>query len=189
MNTVMWLADLGVKAPETTPAVPVVLPQSSAPAPRPSLHRLGEVRRREGLTRREVARRLSISVREVQRLEEPSSDMPLSELYRWQKALQVPLAELLSEPEGELSPPVQLRARLLRAMKTIRSIQEAAQQASIQRLIVVLIGQILDIMPELKDTIAWPAVGQRRKQHELGQAFYRGLSLQLGNEAEEPEIY
>ena len=153
-----------------------------------ALHRLGEVRRREGLTRREVARRLSISVREVQEREQPSSDMPLSDLYRWQEVLQVPLAELFNEPAGELSPPLQLRARLLRAMKTVRSIQEVARQASIQRLAIVLVDQILAIMPELKDTIAWPAVGHRRKQSELGQAFFRGLSLDLRDELEGPEI-
>ena len=53
--------------------------------PAQPLHRLGEARRREGLTRREVARRLGISIREVQELEQPSSDVPLSALYRWQK--------------------------------------------------------------------------------------------------------
>ena len=105
--------------------------------------------------------------------------MPLSDLYRWQKLLQVPLAELLSEPAGELSPPLQLRARLLRAMKTVRSIQEVARQVSVQRLASVLVAQILEIMPELKDTIAWPAVGHRRKQSELGQAFFRGLTWLL----------
>jgi transcriptional regulator with XRE-family HTH domain len=187
MNTTMWLADLDGKPLGAAHAVPVALPPSSAPAPVQSLHRLGEVRRREGITRREVARRLNISAREVQELEQPSADMPLSDLYRWQKVLQVPLAELLNEPQTELSPPVQLRARLLRAMKTVRSIQEVARQASIQRLAVVLVEQILEIMPELKDTIAWPAVGHRRRQDELGQAFYRGLSLEFRDELDERE--
>ena len=50
--------------------------------------------------------------------------MLLSDLHRWQQALAVPIAELLGEPEGELSPPVRLRPRLLRAMKTVRSIQQ-----------------------------------------------------------------
>ena len=60
--------------------------------------------------------------------------MRLSELLRWQRALGVPFAELLNEPDGELFPPVQLRARLLRAMKTVRTIQERARQASVRRL-------------------------------------------------------
>jgi transcriptional regulator with XRE-family HTH domain len=141
------------------------------------LQRLGEVRRREGLPRGKVARRLGISVRQVQEQEEPSSDMSLSDLYRWQEALGVPAAELLHEPDGDLSPPVQLRSRLLRAMKTARLIEEMAQQTSIRRLVKSLINQLVDAMPELKETTAWPAVGHRRKQDELGQAFFRRLSL------------
>jgi len=185
MNTTTWLANLGAKPAAAAQGVPVVLPPADRSAP--SLHRLGEVRRREGLTRREVARRLGISIAAVQQREQSASDMPLSELYRWQAILQVPLAELLDEPAGDLSPPLQLRARLLRAMKTIRSIQEVARQASVQRLATVLVAQILAIMPELKDTIAWPAVGNRRKQSELGQAFHRGLSLDLRDDLEQSE--
>ncbi len=98
-----------------------------------------------------------------------------------------PAGRTADEPAGELSPPLQLRARLLRAMKTVRSMQEVARQASVQRLASVLVAQILEIMPELKDTIAWPAVGHRRKQSELGQAFFRGLSLDLRDEMEGPE--
>ena len=103
--------------------------------------------------------------------------MLLSELYRWQDALGVPAAELLHEPDGELSLPVQLRSRLLRAMKTARLIEEMARQAPIQRLIKSLVDQLIEAMPELKETTAWPAVGHRRKQDELGQAFFRRLSL------------
>ena len=187
MNTTTWLANLGGKPAAAAQGVPVVLSPAVPSVPLPSLHHLGEVRRREGLTRREVARRLGISIAEVQEREQSTSDMSLSELNRWQAVLQVPLAELLVEPAGELSPPLQLRARLVRAMKTIRSMQEVARQASVQRLATVLAAQILEIMPELKDTVAWPAVGHRRKQSELGQAFYRGLSLDLRDEPQGPE--
>jgi hypothetical protein len=37
--------------------------------------------------------------------------------------------------------------------------------------------QLLEVMPELKETTAWPVVGHRRKQEEMGQAFFRRLSL------------
>ncbi len=185
MNTTTWIVELGDKSATMPPAVPLPPPPTNLPAPVRSLHRLGEVRRREGLTRREVARRLCISIHEVQEREQASVDMPLSELYRWREVLQVPLAELLNEPAGELSPPVQLRARLLRAMKTVRSIQEVAQQAAVQRLAKVLVDQVLAIMPELKDTIAWPAVGHRRHENELGQAYFRGLSLDICEELEQ----
>jgi hypothetical protein len=88
--------------------------------------------------------------------------MLLSNLYRWQEVLEVPLVELLHEPDGELSPPVQLRARLLRAMKTVRSIQRGAQQTSIRRLATMLVEQLVEIMPELKNIVPWPAASHRR---------------------------
>ena len=130
--------------------------------PSHALHRLGEVRRSEGLTRRKLAKRLGISAAQVQEQERPSADMLLSDLYRWRRALDVPAAELLHEPQAELSPPVQFRSRLLRAMKTVRSIQAGVRQASIQRLAAMLADQLVEIMPELKDTVAWPALGAHR---------------------------
>jgi len=152
-------------------------PPSGVPAdPRP-LHRLGDVRRREGLTLHAVARQLGISIEAVKHQEDPASDLRLSDLYRWEEVLQVPASELLREPGGDLSPPVQLRARLLRIMKTARSIEEQARQISIRRLTAMLIEQIVSVMPELKDTAAWPTVGQRRSHRELGQAYHRGLML------------
>ena len=124
-----------------------------------------------------VARRLGLSVHQIEQQEEPSADMTLSELYRWQEALGVPASELLQEPDCELSPPVQLRAQLLRTMKTVRLIEEVARQPALRRLVQTLMEQLLEIMPELKSTTAWPVVGHRRKQDELGQAFFRRLSL------------
>ena len=138
-------------------------PTDSPAAERP-LHRLGEVRQQEGLARDKVAQLLGISIDEVARQEQPSSDMLLSELRRWQKALRVPIAELLNEPDGEYSPPVQLRARLLLVMKTVRSIQERARQAPMQRLAEQLVEQLVEVMPELKHIAAWPAVGPSRRE-------------------------
>ena len=134
-----------------------------------------------------LARRLGISVEEVQRQEQSSSDMLLSDLHRWQQALAVPIVELLDEPEGELSPPVRLRARLLRVMKTVRSIQQRARQAPMRRLAETLVAQLVEVMPELTDAAAWPAIGHRRRKHELGQAFFRRLSLDPLDELDGPE--
>jgi transcriptional regulator with XRE-family HTH domain len=179
-HTVAWSTNLGDTPAALTNGVLVALP----PAPDRCLHRLGEARQHEGLAQRVVARRLGISVQEVREQEQPSSDIRLSELYRWQEAIGTPLVELLIEPDGALSPPVQLRARMLRVMKTVRSIQERARQASVRRLVERLVDQLVEIMPELKDCGAWPAVGHRRSLHELGQAFFRGLSLDAIDEPE-----
>ncbi|MEN6406210.1 MAG: hypothetical protein ABFC77_07050 [Thermoguttaceae bacterium] len=156
-------------------AVPIP-PASVAACPARPLHRLGEVRHQERIASRRVAQMLGVSIQEVERQEDPSADLRLSDLYGWEKALGVPAAELLRDPDGELSPPVRLRAQLLRVMKTVRSLQEEARQPRVRRLAEMLAEQILEIMPELKDTAAWPAIGHQRRRRDLGQAFYRRIS-------------
>ncbi len=159
-----------------TPEVPVT-PAGAVPlvaAGRP-LHRLAEVRRRQGVTRRTMARRLHVDVATIKRQEDPTTDLPLSTLLAWQKALEVPLAELLVETDEPLSPPVLKRARMVRLMKTAVAIRDRAQQAPIRRMAQMLIEQLLEIMPELQGISPWHAVGRRRSQNELGQAALRRL--------------
>jgi transcriptional regulator with XRE-family HTH domain len=175
-TTAVWVP-LGGKPAAAKKAAPPPLPSTCPEATARPLHRLCEVRRREGLSRRMIARHLGMSVRDVKNQEQPSADISLSDLYRWQEVLKVPTAELLKEPEAELSPPVQLRARLLRVMKTVQSIQTGARQVSIRRLATMLAEQLIEMMPELKETAPWPVVGSRRSRRELGQAFIRGLSM------------
>ena len=153
------------------------LPFGAAKTNRP-LHRLAAVRRREGLSRRAVARRMGSDIATVKQQEEQANDMLLSDLYRWQKALGVPIVELLTEDEETLSPPVFKRAQMLRLMKTAAAILEQSEHPSVRRMSNMLIGQILEIMPELEDVSPWNAVGQRRSLDELGQAASRGMSLE-----------
>lgn len=141
-----------------------------------ALHRLHKVRRREGLSRRTVARRLNANVSAVKLQEDESSDIRLSTLYQWQGVLQVPVGELLVEANDGLSPPVLRRAQLLRVMKTGMAILERAQQAGIRRMAQTLVDQLVDLMPELREVKPWPSVGKRRTQNELGQAAGRRLS-------------
>jgi transcriptional regulator with XRE-family HTH domain len=141
------------------------------------LHQLAAVRRREGLSRRAVARRLGIDVKSVRLQEEQTTDLPLSQLYQWQAALGVPVCELLGDADDSLSPPVLRRAQMLRLMKTAVAIHQRAEDLPIRRMAQMLTEQILEIMPELKDVSPWNAVGQRRTLDDLGQAAYRRLSL------------
>ncbi|HJQ80018.1 MAG TPA: hypothetical protein VJ828_08690 [Lacipirellulaceae bacterium] len=106
---------------------------------------------------------------EVRAQEEESADIFLSELYRWQAALEVPLDELLHEPQDTLSPRVLTRARLLRIMKTAMAIRRQARSEAERRLARQLVEQLLEIMPELKEVAGWPAVGHRRSANELGR--------------------
>jgi transcriptional regulator with XRE-family HTH domain len=153
----------------------VPIPNSPVPVPathRP-LHRIAETRRRQGLSLRSAARRLGTSMDQVRREENPNFDMPLSELYQWQQALEVPVGELLVDSDATLSSNVLNRARLLRVMKTVRSIQESSKCVSIERLATMLEQQLVELMPELKDVSAWPSVGQRRSHEELGRTAER----------------
>ena len=62
------------------------------------LHRLAEVRVQQGLSTRVLAKRLGTTPQELDRQLSPFSDLRLSELYKWQAALDVPVAELLVAP-------------------------------------------------------------------------------------------
>lgn len=140
------------------------------------LQKLSEARRRQGLSVRCVAQRLGRTVSEVRAQEDEHADILVSELYQWQAALEVPLEELLEEPEDALSPRVLTRARLLKAMKTAMALRRQARSESERRLARLLIEQLLEIMPELKEVSGWPAVGHRRRTDEMGRIAENPIS-------------
>ena len=147
------------------------------------LQKLGEARRRQGLSVRCVAQRLGRTVGEVRAQEDEQCDLFLSELYRWQAALEVPIDELLHDPQDTLSPRVLTRARLLRVMKTAMAIRRQARSEAERRLARLLIEQLLEIMPELKEVAGWPAVGHRRSANELGRIGENPISEDWLHEA------
>ena len=141
-------------------------------------HYLAEVRHRQGLSLRCIANRLGISVAEVREQEEPSFDLTLSQLYRWQAALGVPIHELVHELEDTLLPDVMGRARMLRVMKTAHTVQSHAQTGEQQQLANHLVDQLVDAMPELRTVSSWPSVGQRRLTEEFGRIVENPVSEQ-----------
>ena len=150
------------------------VPVPSQPAGR-NLHRIRDIRRRQGVSLRSAARRLSTTMEQVRRQEDPACDMPLSDLYSWQRALEVPVVDLLVDSDAPLSETVLSRARLVRIMKTVRSIQESTSAVGIHRLATMMEQQLIELMPELKDVAGWPSVGQRRSTNELGRTAERVL--------------
>jgi ribosome-binding protein aMBF1 (putative translation factor) len=103
--------------------------RSAAPAS-VALQQVGEARRRQGLSVRCVAQRLNMTIGDVRAQEEPDADMSLSELYRWQSVLEVPLEELLADPQETLSSRVLTRARMLRVMKTAQALVSQARESA-----------------------------------------------------------
>jgi transcriptional regulator with XRE-family HTH domain len=133
------------------------------------LHRLAEVRQQQGVTLRNVARRMRVDLKTVRHQEDNLTDLTLTQLYAWQQVLDVPVADLLVDDAGPLSPAVKQRAQLVRVMKTAVAMLEQCDSSKTKRMAQTLIDQLLDIMPELKEVGAWHTVGQRRTVHEIGR--------------------
>lgn len=140
------------------------------------LHRMAEVREQQGFTLRNMARRLGSDVKTVRAQENVYNDLRLSELYTWQRVLEVPVADLLVEDFAPLSAPVMQRAQLVRLMKTAVAIQEKADTNSLRRMVQMLIEQLQEIMPELKEVGPWHTVGQRRTLDDYGRTAEQPVS-------------
>lgn len=140
-----------------------------------SFHRIALVRRRQGVTLRNVARRLGVELATIRRQEKPDCDLRLSDLRRWQEVLEVPISELLEEGDGQLSGPVLERSRMVKLMKTAAAIRERTNGTPIRQIVTMLIEQILEIMPELEDVTPWHTIGQRRTLDEIGRTACQTL--------------
>lgn len=161
--------------PLPTPATPAKA--SSKAAAR--LHRLREVREQQGVSVRTVARHLHMDAGEVRQQETATSDLKLSDLYRWQTVLDVPISTLLVEDSDPLSPAIAQRAKLVRIMKTVVAMSEDPHSAGVKTFIKNLLDQLVDLMPELKEVGAWPSVGQRRTTEELGRIMEQPISSRM----------
>lgn len=153
--------------------------RSGAARPAQTLHRIGHVRRQQGVTLRNVARRLGMAMAVVRRQEQADCDLRLSDLHRWQQVLEVPVAELLVEGDGQLSGPVLERSRMVKLMKTAAALRERTAGTPAGRMVEMLVEQILEIMPELSDVTPWHTVGQRRTLGDLGRTGRSPISEDL----------
>ena len=117
-------------------------------------------------------------IRSLRLQEQESTDLRLSDLHKWQKALDVPLSELVEETDEPLSRPVMERARMIRLMKTAAAIHERAPVA-VQRMAQMLVDQLVEVMPELEDVSPWHQFGQRRSLDEYGRVVERRISDDL----------
>jgi transcriptional regulator with XRE-family HTH domain len=146
------------------------------------LHRVATVRRQQGISLRSLARQSRIDTRELGNQEVETTDLRLSDLYRWEKMLGVPVCELLLDSGTELSRPIMERARLVRIMKTVKSLVENQESKATQRLAQTLVDQLVEIMPELREVSPWHSVGQRRSLTEYGRAAERIFSVDFSDD-------
>lgn len=144
-------------------------PSSNGRPTRKRLHRIAEVRQQQGVTLRNVARRLGMELAIIRRQEQGDADLRITDLLRWQQVLEVPISELLVEADDQLSGPVLERSRMIKLMKTAAALRERTAGTQASRLVSMLVEQILEIMPELADVTPWHTVGQRRTLDEIGR--------------------
>jgi hypothetical protein len=139
------------------------------------LHRIAEVRRQQNLSTRVLVKRLAVTPQELDRQQSPDCDLLLSQLYKWQAALDLPVVELLVAPGRSLSPAIDRRARLVKLMKSVRSLQQLADSDPLRSLAQQLADQLIEIMPELVAVDSWPAVGKRRSLDDVSALEERML--------------
>jgi transcriptional regulator with XRE-family HTH domain len=142
--------------------------EKARPLHRP-LHRIKQARKSAGVSLRTIARRTKTTVTALRAQEHEHADIRLSDLYRWQQGLRIPVEELLQEPAESLSEPIRQRACLLRIAKTAHSLVKECTSPATQSLAQTLLGQLVEIMPELKDVGPWHDRGQLRSLDELGR--------------------
>ena len=172
----MATAEIGTFGAVSTPVVPSHPAKEPPTGKKPrQLHRVRTVRLLQGVSLRSAARQMGSDIRSLRLQEQESTDLRLSDLHKWQKALDVPLTELVEETDEPLSRPVMERARMIRLMKTAAAIHERAPVA-IQRMAQMLVDQLVEVMPELKDVSAWHEFGQRRSLDDFGRVVERRLS-------------
>ncbi len=147
------------------------LSTTSASTQLPQLHQIRRVRLREGVELRAVARRMGkgTQMRRLRREEHPETDMHLSDLLRWQRALSVPLTDLLIDDDRSLSPAVMERAHMLRVMKTVVTIYRQSSSDAIRKLVQSMIDELAEVMPELIDVGPWQG-RETQAPHDYGRA-------------------
>jgi len=113
------------------------------------MHRLAEVRRAKGMPCRVLAERLGISVQEL-RVKEESADVPISTLCYWASVLDVPITELVVEPDKSFAPTRLPRLKAARLMEVAAKLRDRSRRASIQRLAQTFVEQLTEILPDLE---------------------------------------
>ena len=116
--------------PVATDYLPISMADTSTKRerdPTRRLHRVATVRKQQGVSLRSIARQTRLDARELSSQEKETTDLRLSDLYRWEQVLGVPVTELLLDSGTQLSRPIMERARMVRIMKTVKSLLESAR--------------------------------------------------------------
>jgi transcriptional regulator with XRE-family HTH domain len=147
----------------------------SGPSPPAMLHRIREVRKQQGVSLNAAARRIGAEVSRLREQECGDTELSLADLYAWQRALDVPVQDLLVESEEPLSAPVLELSRMIRLAKTVSTIQERSDSKAVARLANMLMDQLVEIEPKLSEIGPWPTT-RPRTLDDVGRVCERRLS-------------
>ncbi len=142
------------------------------------MHRLAEVRRAKGMPRRVLAQRLGITMQEL-RINEESADVPISTLCQWAAVLNVPITELVVEPDESLTPTRLPRLQATRLMKMAAKLRDRSRRRSIQRLAQTFVEQLAEILPDLEQVAQKNHRHSRRPNRQSPAALPCRLSEQI----------
>ncbi len=172
-----------VESPKSSASLPGTSGNTESQREPARFHRIAEVRAQQSLSLRTISRRTGLDVKELRRQEQPGCNLNLRQLQVWQKALEVPLVDLLEDESELLSRPVKERAQMVRIMKTVVSLGEICESnVRLSRLTTMLREQILQLMPELTEIGGWPQCGSRRGADVMGRIFHEPVRVEFEGE-------
>lgn len=154
-------------------------PEDSSTAFGPKWHRIATVRKQERISLRRVAKQIDAPIDALRRQEDELSDLRLSNLYAWQRALDVPVGELLIDEFESGSYPLLVRQQLIKAMKTTLLLLEHGEGTPVGYLAQNLLEQLLVMMPELKSVTAWPRLGSVREKDRVPRILAEQISADV----------
>lgn len=139
-------------------------------------HRLATVRRQERVSWKSLSRRSGIPIADLKRQEDESNDLLLSTLYRWHAAINVPVEELISEPNEHISSSLRFKTQLIRVTKTVLLMLEQSNDEKTSILANEILAQLFQIMPSLKEVGPWPTRNYARPKSELPKILDHQIS-------------
>ena len=144
---------------------------------RRALHRLSAVRKLRNVSLDDAARQLELTPQETKHQEQPTTDLTLSALYRWQELLKVPVGKLLVEGEGPLGLSSAKPDTLAEILRGALLILQHTKQPGIRRMAHTLVDQLVELSPGLREIADAHTAGQAHRFDEQGRAMKGALPL------------